>query len=389
MFLAEMKPKKNIFNGALGFSLGETLAPLMEGPVPECRDDDGKNEGSWLSMKFWAKGSKKRSDPRLLLGVLGCPLAPVAVCSDPFPHLSIKDVPIESSSAQYIVQQYIASTGATRLQTSVHNSYTTGKVKMMASQYETAMKVTKVPPKSAQNGWFVLWQMMPNKWYMELALEGSTVQAGSNGKVVWRYTPWLGAHAAKGPVRPLRRALQGLDPMVTASIFVNARCVGEKRIGDEDCFVLKVSADQSTLNDRSDGPAEIIRHVLFGYFSQKTGWLVYLEDSHLTRIQATGSEAVYWETTIESTLRDYREVDGVTLAHAGQSVVTLFRFGEDSSNHTRTRMEETWNIEEVAFNVPGLSPEVFIPPAEIVSPNSKEMSCAPLNNGRHLSFKQM
>lgn len=160
--------------------------------------------------------------------------------------------------------------------------------------------------------------------------------------------------------------------MTTASVFINAHCVGEKRINDEDCFVLKVSADQSTLSDRSDGPAEIIRHVLFGYFSQKTGWLVYLEDSHLTRIQATGSEAVYWETTIESTLKDYREVEGVTLAHAGHSVVTLFRFGEDASNHTRTRMEETWNIEEVAFNVPGLSPEVFIPPAEIAFPNSKE-----------------
>ncbi|KAI8012002.1 hypothetical protein LOK49_LG06G01024 [Camellia lanceoleosa] len=31
---------------------------------------------------------------------------------------------------------------------------------------------------------------------------------GCNGKLVWRHTPWLGPHAAKGPVRPLRRALQ-------------------------------------------------------------------------------------------------------------------------------------------------------------------------------------
>lgn len=79
---------------------------------------------------------------------------------------------------------------------------------MITTQYESSTKVSKVPSKSAEHGWFVLWQMMPDKWYMELALEGSTVQAGSNGKLVWRYTPWLGAHAAKGPVRPLRRALQ-------------------------------------------------------------------------------------------------------------------------------------------------------------------------------------
>ena len=43
---------------------------------------------------------------------------------------------------------------------------------------------------------------------MELALGGSKVHAGCNGKLVWRHTPWLGAHTAKGPVRPLRRALQ-------------------------------------------------------------------------------------------------------------------------------------------------------------------------------------
>lgn len=383
-----MKPRKKNSSAAFGVCVGEALAPLMEGPIPESQDEDGKNDHSWLSMKSWMKSGKKRSDPRLLLGVLGCPLAPVGVCSEPFPHLSIKDVPIEASSAQYIVHQYIAATGATKLQSYVHNSYTTGQVKMITTQYESSTKVSKVPSKSAERGWFVLWQMMPDKWYMELALEGSTVQAGSNGKLVWRYTPWLGAHAAKGPVRPLRRALQGLDPMTTASIFVNAHCVGEKKIGDEDCFVLKVSADQSTLSDRSDGPAEIIRHVLFGYFSQRTGWLVFLEDSHLTRIQATGSEAVYWETTIESTLRDYRDVDGVTLAHAGQSVVTLFRFGEDAMNHTKTRMEETWNIEEVAYNVPGLSSEFFIPPAEVSMANSKETSHLHLDNGRSLSFSK-
>lgn len=116
---------------------------------------------------------------------------------------------------------------------------------------------------------------------------------------------------------------------------------------------------------RSEGPAEIIRHVLFGYFSQKTGLLVHLEDSHLTRIQSNGGDAVYWETTINSFLDDYRSVEGIMIAHSGRSVVTLFRFGETAMSHTKTRMEEEWTIEEVAFNVPGLSVDCFIPPAEL------------------------
>ena len=79
---------------------------------------------------------------------------------------------------------------------------------MLTTEFETATRIARHPMKAAENGWFVLWQMMPDKWHLELEIEGSSVQAGSNGKVVWRYTPWLGAHATHGPVRPLRRAIQ-------------------------------------------------------------------------------------------------------------------------------------------------------------------------------------
>ena len=81
---------------------------------------------------------------------------------------------------------------------------------MMAYDIETATKVirSRNSSKAAETGGFVLWQMKPDMWYVELALGGSKVHAGCNGRLVWRHTPWLGAHAAKGPVRPLRRALQ-------------------------------------------------------------------------------------------------------------------------------------------------------------------------------------
>lgn len=355
----------------------ETLSPLMEGPDPKGSESGGDSKGAdkwaqWLcrapSISSSSGSGCARSDLRLLLGVLGAPLAPVHVkINDPLPHLSIKDTPIETSSAQYILQQYLAASGGHKLQHAIHNAYAMGKVKMMASDIETATKVikSKNSSKGAEPGGFVLWQMNPDMWYVELALGGSKVHAGCNGKLVWRHTPWLGAHAAKGPVRPLRRALQGLDPRTTASMFANAKCTGEKKINGEDCFILKLCADPHTLKARSEGPAEIIRHVLFGYFSQKTGLLVHLEDSHLTRIQTNGGDAVYWETTINSSMEDYRPVDGIMIAHSGRSMVTLFRFGETAMSHTKTRMEEVWTIEEVAFNVPGLSVDCFIPPAEI------------------------
>ncbi|XP_030538011.1 uncharacterized protein LOC115746404 [Rhodamnia argentea] len=359
----------------------EALSPLEEGPDPDGTEGlDSRMEGRWGQ---WMKGQRqhsvsssssssggrdKGSNLRLLLGVLGAPLAPVHVnAGEPLPHLSVKDTPIETSSAHYILQQFAAASGAQKLHTAINNAYAMGKLRMIASEFETGNKVarSKNSCKAIESGRFVLWQMNPDMWYVELALGGSKVHAGCNGKLVWRHTPWLGPHAAKGPVRPLRRALQGLDPKTTASMFAHARCVGEKKIGEEDCFVLKLCADPTTLKARCEGPTEIIRHVLFGYFSQKTGLLVHLEDSHLTRIQNNGGDAVYWETTINSILDDYRPVEGIMIAHSGRSVATLVRFGETVRSQTRTRMEEAWTIEEVAFNVPGLSVDCFIPPAEL------------------------
>ncbi|KAL6527355.1 hypothetical protein OROGR_016445 [Orobanche gracilis] len=370
----------------------ETLSPLREGPDPDDSDSDDPRSDSWANWLCRApavsnaESGYARSDLRLLLGVLGAPLAPVHVSNnDPLPHLCIKDTPIETSSAQYILQQYLAASGGgQKLQNSIHNAYAMGKVKMLASDIETATKVIKNrnSSKAVESGGFVLWQMNPDMWYVELALSGSKVRAGCNGKLVWRHTPWLGAHAAKGPVRPLRRALQGLDPKTTANMFVNARCTGEKNLDGEDCFVLKLCADPHTLKARSEGPAEIIRHVLFGYFSQKTGLLVHLEDSHLTRIQTNGGDAVYWETTINSYLEDYRPVEGIMIAHSGRSVVTLFRFGETAMSHTKTRMEEVWTIEEVAFDVRGLSVDCFIPPAELRSGSISETSELPQGDNR-------
>ncbi|WOL01687.1 hypothetical protein Cni_G10404 [Canna indica] len=394
---------------ARSMSFRETLAPLMEGPYgggAGDADESPRKEGwgGWVrsqlsrvpsvtssSAAAGAPSSFRRSDLRLLLGVMGAPLAPVHVSSaDRPPHLSFKDTPIETSSAQYILQQYTAASGGLKLQRSIRNAYAMGKVRMVASEFETATKVAKnrgALSRTVESGGFVLWQMSPDMWYVELAVSGSKVRAGSNGEVVWRHTPWLGAHAAKGPVRPLRRALQGLDPLTTAKIFTNARCIGEKKVNGEDCFILKLCADPQTLKGRSEGPAEIIRHVLFGYFSQRTGLLLLMEDSHLTRIQANaGGDAVYWETTISSFLHDYRPIEGIMIAHSGRSNVTLYKFGDTAMSHSKTRMEEEWAIEEVAFNVPGLSMDCFIPPADIRSGSIGETCELPQGEKRKTSI---
>jgi hypothetical protein len=178
-----------------------------------------------------------------------------------------------------------------------------------------------------------------------------------------------------------------LDPKSTADLFSSAAWVGEETVDSEDCFVLRVDAEVSALDARSTADVEVIRHALWGYFSQRTGLLVRLEDTHLLRMPTPSTddgdrEDVYWETTMESSIRDYRPVDGINIAHAGRTVVTVSRFASaagsvDDADARRRRpctcMEETWSIEEVDFNIAGLSNECFLPPRDLlVSSSSKE-----------------
>lgn len=365
----------------------QPLTPLMEWPDPELQEEGSKKESSWEVIREWFRATKsspggsfsgsldghiqaRRQDLRLLLGVLGCPLAPIPLLNDPIDRLHMKEkdnIPMETSIAHYIIQQYLAATGCLKRECA-KTMYATGMVKMICCETEVSSgkNVKTLGTRSGENGCFVLWQMLPGKWSLDLVVGNNQVIAGSDGKIVWRHTSWLGTHAAKGPQRPLRRIIQGLDPKTTASLFANAQCLGEKRIGHDDCFVLKVSADRAAVMERSEGPAEVIRHVLYGYFCQKSGLLVYLEDSHLTRVQTPENESVYWETSIGSSIGDYKDVDGVLIAHQGRSIATVFRFGELSQQHSRTRMEEIWKIDDVVYNVPGLSLDYFIPPADIV-----------------------
>ncbi|OVA06353.1 Protein of unknown function DUF620 [Macleaya cordata] len=379
------------------------LAPLSEEPInDENTTKNNANNSSFKkagqSWRVWIKNQfplifNKKSDLKILLSVMGCPLSPISTN----PKQTLNNV---ATRAQYIIQHFVAATGCKKLEGVVKSVYAIGNVKMVMTEEAgglsgSASTSSGVP----QHGCFVVWQMIPDKWLIELVVSGHKIIAGSNGNVAWRHTPWLGAHAAKGGVRPLRRALQamvpdpsgpsfgtsiggfgsgtarirgypwGLDPVAVAAVFSAAQFMGEKRIDDEDCFALKLSADQTVLADRSDSTAEIIKHVMIGYFSQRSGLLVYLEDSHLTRIQSPGSHPTYWETTMGSSIKDYRTVDdGVMIAHSGHSTVSLTRFGNNVKvGPLVKRMEETWTIDDIVFNVPGLSIDCFIPPEEVRS----------------------
>ncbi|KAG5392664.1 hypothetical protein IGI04_022627, partial [Brassica rapa subsp. trilocularis] len=86
----------------------------------------------WDNKKTKKRNKKKRKEAtrrvrlgdKLLLRVRGAPLALIHVSSsDPLPHLSIKNTPIETSSAQFIRQRYTAASSGQKLQNSITNAY--------------------------------------------------------------------------------------------------------------------------------------------------------------------------------------------------------------------------------------------------------------------------
>ncbi|CAN4095820.1 unnamed protein product [Withania somnifera] len=368
------------------------LETVLEVPIPEEMfvHSHNKHIKSWQKMKSWIKSHSshhhdntthavsviggRNAEIQLLLGVVAAPLIPHPIKCNHSLDKNIHDHPIEASMAKYIVQQYIAAAGGEHALNSINSMYAMGKVKMMTSEFiegdglglnnGKVMKIKSARNGAGEMGGFVLWQKRPDLWSIELVVSGCKVSAGSDGKVSWRQTPWHHSHASRGPARPLRRSLQGLDPRSTADMFSDSICIGEKTVNGEDCFVLKFEAEPSTLKARSSSTVEIIRHTVWGYFNQRTGLLVQLEDTHLLRLKAPKDD-VFWETTMESLVQDYRTIDGVNIAHAGKTCVSLFRFGENPEGHTRTRMEEVWTIEEVDFNITGLSLDCFLPPSDL------------------------
>ncbi|XP_034909708.1 uncharacterized protein [Populus alba] len=354
----------------------DALDTVLEVPIPEeMFTKMGNNSASrWQNMRALMNAqaasdksthlqSKSNTEFIALLKLVGSPLIPFQAHPDQPLTRPLKDCSVGASTAKYIVQQYIAAIGGPLALNSVKSMYAVGQVKMAASEMHQGDDSVHAEGKSEVGG-FVLWQKNPDLWYLELVVSGYKVSAGSDGKVAWNQSSSQASHANRGPPRPLRRFFQGLDPRCTANLFLEAVSITEKKVSNEDCFVLKLETDSNTLKAQSSSNTEIVHHIIWGYFSQRTGLLVKFEDTKLVKMKPIkGNDNVFWETSMESVVGDYRYIEGINVAHSGKTTATLHRYGA-SHNHKR-KIEETWMIDEVDFNICGLSMDCFLPPADL------------------------
>uniref|UniRef100_A0A7N0UBY2 Uncharacterized protein n=1 Tax=Kalanchoe fedtschenkoi TaxID=63787 RepID=A0A7N0UBY2_KALFE len=319
------------------FDREDGLDTVLEVPIPEeMLTDMGSSLAlRWQNMLIWMKAqtADKWASPMIAgrFNELGFLL--YIVCSPPSPFRS------EASTAKYIMQQYVAATGGQAAIESVNNMCVIGEVKISASEFYQGDQTIDVRS-SQEAGGFVLWQQNPDLWCLEFMVAGCKVGSGSNGKISWGHS--------SNQQSPSPKALLG-----PYDAFYS-----------DDCFILKLDSSPAAREAQSGPSYEIIHHTIWGYFSQRSGLLVQFEDSRLLRMRMKDGEDVLWETSAESVIQDYKYVDGVNIAHGGRTLVTVFRYGERSSNHKR-EVEETWKIEEVNFNIWGLNQDFFMPPSEL------------------------
>nr|ACN36578.1 unknown [Zea mays] len=138
----------------------DALDTVLEVPIPEeMFSGGGGSRGSTrfgcTNVKAWMRShaadrsgagepcSMTRGELQLMLGVIGAPLIPLPVYhanQSPCSVLceQLKADPIESSSAKYIVQQYIAASGGEWALNKVKSMYAMGKVRMTAAELNSS-----------------------------------------------------------------------------------------------------------------------------------------------------------------------------------------------------------------------------------------------------------
>nr|XP_043630576.1 uncharacterized protein LOC122601909 [Erigeron canadensis] len=320
----------------------------------------------WLTTLSTINDRPKDKQFMYFLKIASSSFIPFQVQLDHALSLPVRDGSIEASTAKYIVQQYIAATGGLAALDSVSSMYTVGEVNMVQGQIHSHDQENTTITDGSESGAFMLWQKSPNLWYLELVVSGCKVSAGSDGTVNWSQSSLNPSQSSKGPPRPLRRFFQGLDPRSTANLFLYAICIGEKVIQNEDCFILKLDTSQDILKEQSKANMETVHHIIQGYFSQRTGLLIQFEDTKLVKIKSTKkgcNQFVYYETSMESSLEDYRYIDGVTIAHYGKTITSIYRSGQGASG--RWKVEETCTIKEAELNICGLTTDTFLPPPDV------------------------
>lgn len=377
------------------------LGPVLEGYPPDSsvKLDSVKVAFSWKKLlmrsgKMKDSESKMReAEVKFLLLSLAAPLASIPKQVS-LPRPTTPELTQGQRTTREVIKRYIAATGGYSLHHDPQSTCVAGHLTMWVSELISGgrkLHSLAFPAPDAPRGRFTLWQSPPGSWYVEVALADGSVITACDGAMVWRHN-WAGYHEARGPIRPLRRALEGLDPPTVADVFSSGEFNGEEVVDGEECVCIKIMANPLALMAMSSGPSgvgnerltenmcDVLVFQLEGFFSKQSGLLIGIRDHQLTKSKTPDGEIIYWERIMLTRMEDFRLVEGGALiAHKARSMLLLCKeCDNDEASSMQACVREMWTVDEVLHNRSNRQPTSFAPPPELIRQPASSSASFPM-----------
>lgn len=182
----------------------------------------------------------------------------------------------ELPKAETLIQKHVEAAGGADAIKKLENRVSKGKV---------------VLPDMGMEGVMTSYQIPPTEGYIEVEFEGmGVVKNGTHKDTAWEVNPMTGAKVMEGVDKAMAFRQVPLDPFINwKDRFEKVETVEEDTTGEQPLYKVELT--------RKDGGSE------FAYFDKETGLV--------QKIEAKNSMGM----TIVRPFGDYKEVDGVMVAH--------------------------------------------------------------------------
>ncbi|CAI6000067.1 unnamed protein product [Closterium sp. NIES-64] len=351
------------------------LGPLLEGYPPDssAKHEDAAKHSFSLKKLFGAKSGKSKEEEakardaeiKFVLQAAATPLASVPKQIS-LPRPTTPELTQNQRTTRDVLKKYIAASGGYNSHMAQQGSVISGHVTIWASEVVMGDKTVYAAPTAGARGGadvakgtFRVVQMPPNMWHVAVAMGDTRIDATCDGELVWRRSSWGPSTTAKGPVRPLRHLLAGLDPPTVADVFASGEYQGDEGIEGDECMCVKVMANPLALMSMSTGGGnvggkqqdvcDVLAYQVEGFFSKASGLLIGLRDHHLTKTKTASNSTIYWERVMVTRVGDFQPMEGgMIIPHSGRSVLSLAkRCDDDTSGTIRAWVREEWGVDSV------------------------------------------
>lgn len=219
-----------------------------------------------------------------------------------------------------IIEKYLTAVGGTDA---------LGKLKNRVS------KGTIVIPEMGMSGTLTTHQAPPMDGKVEVVFEGmGTILTGTKGEVAWEVSPMTGARVMEGNDKIVAYRQVPLDPFIDwKTRFEKVETTGEDTEGETPAYIVTLTP--------KEGPPEV------AYFDKESGLLL--------KIETAGENGA----TFTRPFGDYKEVDGVKVAHS-----TGLRGGQFNFDMTFETVEHNTEIAADVFDLPDVIKTILEGPKE-------------------------